>query len=839
VRSNRVRDRVLLPVLGALSSLGLVTLGLGCSSESPSPTPSTRRAVPFEAGSPWPKFRGNARQDGRSDVIPAEGGASWDFRTAKGIFSSPVVSADGTIYVGSADRTFYALDAGGDVKWSVGAGEIIDSSALLDDRGRVYFGAGDGKLRALDARTGEPVWTFEAESPEETGGFINWFEGNVAMGPSGTLYVPNDNFRFYAIDRDLGSARWSFPMPDQTWSSPAIDTRTETLYVGNNNLLPFLGANTFAIDESGISQWSTRSLGTIAASPMLTHDDKLVVGGFDGYVRAYDLSGQLLWERGTRDHVYASPAELPDGTIVQPSCDGTIYGLDPTDGAVRWAFDTREPVRSSPAIDGLGNIYVGSGEGRLFVLGPDGTLRWAIRLIDEPRDDLNSSPALGRTAIYIAGESGQVFSVPYDYCLGPQGEGDERCYLGPDEDVPGDGAHLSFTSPLGALTSMPAEIDENQALTFSLLVRADGDTELALLDPASIEVTVEPPTDTVVAVAGDGRFVTVTPVEGWGGGAGGALSLHVRGDYLVDFEREGLVMSGGRRGGDLDERFDTVVRPREIRPMPLPVANTSGAAAGAWELYRLAIPTPTMMPSYNQIGFDSLHYLIGLVELDEAKGVAWMVGGRPGDGEGDALVDPATKALLPLAVRYEGGFLTLENGDGLSVEVMNAVIPFETFRLGARLDDGGDAADLATMSGSTVCGEVPFYGPFLEQLGLCNPNTDVLTVFGAANLRRHEDATAPAGLGAVAFSLEGDVARATVTGGALSLEEHVVALLLVDDATGLPVTLDYGLTTERKAAASGALEEVTIDVSPAALTGAVRAYLMVDTYPAASATLTP
>ena len=66
----------------------------------------------------------------------------------------------------------------------------------------------------------------------------------------------------------------------------------------------------------------------------------------------------------------------PDGTIVQPSADGTIYGLDPATGEKRWAFDTLEAVRSSPAIDAEGNIYVGSGEGRLFVLNADGTFSY-------------------------------------------------------------------------------------------------------------------------------------------------------------------------------------------------------------------------------------------------------------------------------------------------------------------------------------------------------------------------------------------------------------------------------------------------------------------------------
>ena len=63
--------------------------------------------VPLDAHSPWPKFRRDARQSGRSPLPPRDDGrAPWMFHTGKGVFSSPVIDGDGTIYVGSADRTF-------------------------------------------------------------------------------------------------------------------------------------------------------------------------------------------------------------------------------------------------------------------------------------------------------------------------------------------------------------------------------------------------------------------------------------------------------------------------------------------------------------------------------------------------------------------------------------------------------------------------------------------------------------------------------------------------------------------------------------------------------------
>src|SRR4030095_6737080 len=112
--------------------------------------------------------------------------------------------------------------------------------------------------------TGAPVWTFTADDPAVTGGFINWFEGNVAIGPDGTLFVPNDNFYTYALSRDDHTVRWHFTTADQTWSLPAVDAAAGRLYLGNNNLLADLGDNTFGLDAAtGTAVWSHGTDGTI------------------------------------------------------------------------------------------------------------------------------------------------------------------------------------------------------------------------------------------------------------------------------------------------------------------------------------------------------------------------------------------------------------------------------------------------------------------------------------------------------------------------------------------------------------------------------------------------
>ncbi|MEZ4251566.1 MAG: PQQ-binding-like beta-propeller repeat protein [Polyangiales bacterium] len=491
--------------------LGVGLLG-ACGDDDGGPSDaSVSLRPPLDPLAPWPKFRANAAQTGRVSFEATDDGSEpWVFRTGKGVFSTPVIDGEGNVYVGSADRRFYALAPDGTLRWQVETGEIIDSSALLDDRGRVYFGSGDGLLRALNRTNGDVVWTFEADDASTTGGFISWFEGNVGMTADGTLIAPNDNFCTYAIDRDTGARRWCFPTLDQTWSLPALDVATGRLFVGNNYLL---GDNVFAIDPAnGRELWGEATGGSVAASVALVGrgtETLAVVGSFDGFVRAYATEdGREVWSRGVRDHVYASAGVLSDGTIVQPAADGTVYALRPEDGSVVWSFDTREPIRSSPAIDGQDRIYVGSGEGRLFVIEPDGRLRWSMRLIDEDRDDLNASPALGPRGVVVAGENGGVFFVPYDYCLRPAA--DARCDTSGGEDLPDDSVLVGLTTRFGrVLDASSAMVEANDPLSFSLFVREGGDTALAFFDVDDLRVTVEPNVATVVDVSGDRRFFTV------------------------------------------------------------------------------------------------------------------------------------------------------------------------------------------------------------------------------------------------------------------------------------------------------------------------------------------
>ncbi len=458
-------------------------------------------------------------------------------------------------------------------------------------------------------------------------------------------------------------------------------------------------------------------------------------------------------------------------------------------------------------------------------------------LIDADRSDINASPALGRDAVYIAGESGEVFSIPYDYCLSASGQADTRCAPPTPLGLPADGAALLFTSAFGhAQPSPPASINANEPIVLSLIARQGGHIRLALLDDSSVAVTVQPAAAVSTTVSANGSFLVVTPSAHVAAAADGTMAITVTANYLIKPTRAGLALSGGTPGGTVTF---AATMPLVSPAAALFVPQIPGTT---WEVSRLALPLPTLLPSYNQIGFDSLLYLVGLVEGSGDHAVAWMVGATLAAASNTTLFDPTTQSLLPLEVSYDGGFMTLQNQGGLSVEVMNAVIPFSDFRLSAALDATGNAVGPLRVNGSTVCSGIPLYGLFLQTLGLCNAVTDLLVASGAAIFTVYGGRAPPtaAQAGTVTFAATSTAVTATITPGTtLRLMDHIFAILLVDAGSGIPVSLNYGIVTTRTADANGLVTGVNFaDRQQDGAQIGARLFDGVDVTPVASTTLT-
>jgi outer membrane protein assembly factor BamB len=824
-------------------------------------------AVPVQAASPWPLFRRDHRNTGRSPVVASyHGDRPWSFPTGKGIFSTPVVDADGTIYVGSADHVFYAIRPDGSEKWRFATGEIIDSAAALPrgdpetGAGRVIVPSGDGFLYALRTdgdRSGRAIWAFDARvAPRPS--YNNWFEAHVAVGHDGALYAGNTNFNYYALDPD-GGLRWTYETGANAWSMAGI---------GDDGTIYWASLDTAvrAVRPDGIEKWRKRTLGFVAASPAIGSDGTVYIGSFDSHFYALDPeSGDVLWEFDTGDHIYASAALGADAdgntdAIYFGSADGIFYALDP-EGRLLWRYDAGDPIRSSAALGAgpgkgsRGILYFGSGNGRLHALeARDGSRRFSFDATsDDPilaeRNDLNASVALGETGIFIGGEDGHLRYVPYDYCLHVV---DGRCRTQPVDDGPADAAGLFSVSPGGnTRPTGPATLPVSTVITLRLVVRSGGETldawmcKTPLLCPDEpVAVTSEPPFDFSTELSADGRYLHIRPVGLLEPGT--PYTLSVEGDYYTGGTHIGNLTLGGDRSGRFSDRIRFRTHELGANAPPLRVGPD---AVTAFEWTRLSLPIPTMLPSLNQIGFDYIDWLVGTVAVDEpdAQGrgrlLLWAIGARR-DESGALVADPQTDFTLPLSGVYRGDAVILTNRS-FTTEVTGIPIPLHWVEMRGQLGSDLAVGPQATFYAESEVLSIPTFGPYLVIAGLASNVFEKLVVSGTYVTRAYPDAAAnrrPAGVSVEsldfappAFGRDGRLeARLRLEPGArYPLADHRPGIVLVDADRTEAVPMDYHANLSAAADAGGNASRVVLAIPAGTeLPERVDAVVMFDVFPA-------
>src|SRR5690606_13251991 len=121
----------------------------------------------------------------------------------------------------------------------------------------------------------------------------------------------------------------------------------------------------------------------------------------------------VKWSFETDGPVRSSPAIARDGTIYVGSNDGFLYAITP-DGKELWKYETRKNyegralnIYSSPSIGSDGTIYVGADDAYLYAFNPDGSLKWESNLGSLAW--VKSSPAIGADGtIYVGTDNGTV-----------------------------------------------------------------------------------------------------------------------------------------------------------------------------------------------------------------------------------------------------------------------------------------------------------------------------------------------------------------------------------------------------------------------------------------------
>ena len=345
------------------------------------------------AGSAYPKFQHDQYNSGQSTYQgPLTSAIRWK-NTLMGISheTSPVIGADGTIYIQSVDESMnpepfslFALKSDGSVVWSYTTGEEPSTTPAIGLDGTIYFGSYDGNVYALMSN-GLKKWSYP------TGDIIR---SSPAIGSDGTIYIAGDDTYLYALNPD-GTLKWKYMVGLPVYlTSPAIG-EDDTVYIScyDDELI--------AINPDGTVKWFINFNFQQITNPAIGPDGTIYVGS-DG-VYAINPDSTLKWKYTPPQPPENISAVASDGTIYYTTFDTTydnfyMEALTPA-ATKKWEFTDGDTPLGYSAIGSDGTIYFGGMGGYLYALNPNGMLKWKY----QKPGIVHGSPAIGPDGtLYVA-----------------------------------------------------------------------------------------------------------------------------------------------------------------------------------------------------------------------------------------------------------------------------------------------------------------------------------------------------------------------------------------------------------------------------------------------------
>lgn len=257
-----------------------------------------------------------------------------------------------------------------------------------------------------------------APGPAQTPGVL--WQRSIGGGESSPVLAPNGDV---LIGTDHGISRlsrsggvvWDHSFAATTYAAPAI-AADGTIYCS-----PLFNATSglglFALNPDGTTKWQYTNLHDSArtlASPVIGNDGTAYFAVANDGIYAFNPDGTRRWYVPTGRYYIGSPALSRDGSTLYVGDDSfRMSALDAFTGTSRWDFSTR--TRSSPAVAPDGTIYLGTDNGSVLALNPDGTQKWQ-RFFGSSFNEFFMSPVIAPDGTIVIGSTESVL-----YAFNPDG----------------------------------------------------------------------------------------------------------------------------------------------------------------------------------------------------------------------------------------------------------------------------------------------------------------------------------------------------------------------------------------------------------------------------------
>ena len=406
-RGHRLEERS--EVHGTLVGGVLVLWGVACLLAAGSIAAAGELAE--ASGDAWRMFRGTAESTGRSQaVLPLPLQPRWQKQISTIGFDATPVIADGVIYLGDLDGSFWAINlADGSERWKIsGSLGYTSSAAVCDDV--VVVGDIDGMVRGLSVADGSTLWTYESAGEISGGPTVLPAESDLPL----RVLVGSQDATLLCLAAADGRVLWSHTIADQIRCSPtvaagrvflagcdgklhvistadgsalgevAIDGPTGTTPAAADDHVYFgtEGGSFFAIDvaEPDVA-WQMRPAAggqayrSSAAIGASTKGPLAIVGSRSRVMEAFGLSdGNRVWRQRLQGRIDGSPvivqatspsSKTPFEVALVGDAAGGISALRTEDGEVAWEFDAGSGFVASPAI-AAGALLMATDDGTLW-----------------------------------------------------------------------------------------------------------------------------------------------------------------------------------------------------------------------------------------------------------------------------------------------------------------------------------------------------------------------------------------------------------------------------------------------------------------------------------------
>jgi outer membrane protein assembly factor BamB len=304
-------------------------------------------------------------------IINPDGSVHHKLVQHKELVGNISIGTDGSIYaayIASGHRSdnyslvIYNPDYSERITYNASRDNYVASPMLSHDGSKLYYNFGD---KFIVRRISDLSILWENTTTGHS----------YALDKTDNLYIV-DYYELHALNALTGAINWTANISDYIgFYGGTLIVDDQTIFVCNNGVLAF--------NKNGEVKWKDKKNYETYGIPTIGTNHNIYTITESSKLYAYQQGVPNQWPMFRYDNTASA---VCNNAGIQSAVQS-------------WAFKTNAEVYTTPVIDGIGNQYCGSLDGKFYCLASNGTLKWAFQTGGE----IHSSAAISNngSTIYV------------------------------------------------------------------------------------------------------------------------------------------------------------------------------------------------------------------------------------------------------------------------------------------------------------------------------------------------------------------------------------------------------------------------------------------------------